>query len=202
MGIESLPSLKRKRGSSGGAEGTANRSYQNPYPTEPAPTGNQSRQSLPSHSYPIAAASSVKAGGIVDNDASPLLAYVYQQQNPANGNKRHHMLSRAERNSLEPASGSFDQYNGKHAEGMAAYGSDSMSNDVSYLRPQQAGNSATSVFDNLPKRNQKQIYRIIGGLQSGIRSVRQQTESLQKQLDLLQAALGIDEDDELDESII
>ena len=112
------------------------------------------------------------------------------------------MLSRAERNSLEPASGSFDQYNGKHAEGMAAYGSDSMSNDVSYLRPQQAGNSATSVFDSLPKRNQKQIYRIIGGLQSGIRNVRQQTESLQKQLDLLQAALGIDDDDELDESVI
>ena len=202
MGIESQPSLKRKRGSSGGAEGTANRSSQTPYPTEPAPTGNQSRQSLPSHSYPIAAAKSVQAGGIVDNDASSLLAYVYQQQNPANGNKRHHMLSRAERESLEPASGSFDQYNGKHAEGMPAYGSDSMSNEVSHLRPQQAGNLATSVFDNLPKRSQKQIYRTIGGIQSGIRNVRQQTESLQKQLDLLQAALGIDDDDELDESVI
>jgi hypothetical protein len=36
-------------------------------------------------------------------------------------------------------------------------------------------------------------------VQSGIRSVRQQTESLQKQLDLLQAALGIDTDEEDEE---
>jgi hypothetical protein len=198
VGIESQPTLKRKRAS----EGTASRTYQTPYPTEPESVGTQSRQSLPSHSYTITATNAVQAGGIVDNDASSLLAYVYQQQHPANGNKRHHMLSRAERESLEPASGSFDQYNGKHAEGMAAYGSDSMSNEVSHLRPQPAGNLAASVFDNLPKRNQKQIYRIIGGIQSGIRNVRQQTESLQKQLDLLQAALGIDEDDELDESVI
>jgi hypothetical protein len=198
MGIESQPTPKRKRAS----EGTASRTYQTPYPTEPESVGNQSGQNLPSHSYPSTGTNAVQAGGIVDNDASSLLAYVYQQQNPANGNKRHHMLSRAERESLEPASGSFDQYNGKHAEGVEAYGSDSMSNEISHLRPQQTGNLATSVFDNLPKRNQKQIYRIIGGIQSGIRNVRQQTESLQKQLDLLQAALGIDEDDELDESII
>jgi hypothetical protein len=55
---------------------------------------------------------------------------------------------------------------------------------------------ATPLIDTLPRKKQKQIYQIIGGVQSGIRSVRQQTESLQKQLDLLQAALGIDTDDE------
>jgi hypothetical protein len=51
-----------------------------------------------------------------------------------------------------------------------------------------------SLIDTLPRRKQKQIFGIIGGIQSGIRSVRQQTETLQKQLDLLQEALGIDFD--------
>ena len=58
---------------------------------------------------------------------------------------------------------------------------------------------ATPLIDTLPRKKQKQIYQIIGGVQSGIRSVRQQTESLQKQLDLLQAALGIDTDEEDEE---
>jgi hypothetical protein len=64
------------------------------------------------------------------------------------------------------------------------------------------GHPATPLIDTLPRKKQKQIYQIIGGVQSGIRSVRQQTESLQKQLDLLQAALGIDTDDENDDSLV
>lgn len=56
----------------------------------------------------------------------------------------------------------------------------------------------TPLIDTLPRRKQKQIYGIIGGLQSGIRSCQQQAESMQKQLDLLQAALGIDLDDDKD----
>jgi hypothetical protein len=63
------------------------------------------------------------------------------------------------------------------------------------------GHPATPLIDTLPRKKQKQIYQIIGGVQSGIRSVRQQTESLQKQLDLLQAALGIDTDDGDDEDV-
>jgi hypothetical protein len=54
------------------------------------------------------------------------------------------------------------------------------------------------LIDTLPRRKQKQIFGIIGGLQSGIRSCQQQAESMQKQLDLLQAALGIDADDDKD----
>jgi protoheme ferro-lyase len=64
------------------------------------------------------------------------------------------------------------------------------------------GHPVTPLIDTLPRKKQKQIYQIIGGVQSGIRNVRQQTEGLQKQLDLLQAALEIDADDENDESLI
>lgn len=58
------------------------------------------------------------------------------------------------------------------------------------------------LIDILPRRKQKQIYGIIGGLQSGIRSCKQQAENMQKQLDLLQAALGIDVEDDNNISII
>ncbi|EPE24858.1 hypothetical protein GLAREA_11439 [Glarea lozoyensis ATCC 20868] len=52
-----------------------------------------------------------------------------------------------------------------------------------------------TLFDNLPRKKQKQIFGIIGGIQSGIRIVRQQADQLQNQLDLLQSALGIDSED-------
>ncbi|KAH6666924.1 hypothetical protein B0J14DRAFT_603578 [Halenospora varia] len=54
----------------------------------------------------------------------------------------------------------------------------------------------TPLIDTLPRKKQKQIFGIIGGLQSGIRNVRQQADGLQKQLDALQASLGIDGDDD------
>jgi len=54
----------------------------------------------------------------------------------------------------------------------------------------------TPLIDTLPRNKQKRIFGIIGGIQSGIRSVRQQTNDLQKQLDLLQSELGIDTEDE------
>jgi hypothetical protein len=41
----------------------------------------------------------------------------------------------------------------------------------------------------LPKRDQKQVSGIIGGIQIGLRHVQQQDKSLQEQLVLLQAAL-------------
>lgn len=59
----------------------------------------------------------------------------------------------------------------------------------------------TPLIDTLPRRKQKQIFGIIGGLQSGIRSCQQQAESMQRQLDLLQSALGIDVEDDKDVSI-
>jgi hypothetical protein len=54
----------------------------------------------------------------------------------------------------------------------------------------------TPLIDTLPRNKQKRIFGIIGGIQSGIRSVRQQTNDLQKQLDLLQSELGIDTEDD------
>jgi len=56
----------------------------------------------------------------------------------------------------------------------------------------------TPLIDTLPRKKQKQILSILGGIQSGIRSVRQQTEDLQKQLDILHEALGIGIDGEDD----
>ncbi|PBP27582.1 hypothetical protein BUE80_DR001498 [Diplocarpon rosae] len=55
--------------------------------------------------------------------------------------------------------------------------------------------SSVALIDSLPRKTQKQLYSIIGGLESGIRSQIQQTDNLQKQLDLLRATLGIDVDD-------
>jgi hypothetical protein len=54
----------------------------------------------------------------------------------------------------------------------------------------------TPLIDTLPRKKQKQIFSIIGGLQSGIRICKQQAESMQKQLDLLQTALGLDSDED------
>lgn len=58
------------------------------------------------------------------------------------------------------------------------------------------------LIDTLSRKKQKQIYGVIGGLQSGIRSCKQQAENMQKQLDLLQIALGIDVEDENDVPIV
>ncbi len=55
--------------------------------------------------------------------------------------------------------------------------------------------SEAPFFDSLPRKKQKQIFTIIGGLQSSIRSARQQADSMQTQLDLLQEILGIGVDD-------
>jgi hypothetical protein len=66
--------------------------------------------------------------------------------------------------------------------------------------PRNTGHPATPLIDTLPRKKQKQIFGIIGGIESGIRSVRQQTENLEKQLDLLRAALGIDGEDPNDDA--
>jgi hypothetical protein len=63
-------------------------------------------------------------------------------------------------------------------------------------KPKPKSPADTPLIDTLPRKKQKQIYGIIGGLQSGIRSCQQQAESMQKQLDMLQAALGIDTEDD------
>lgn len=62
------------------------------------------------------------------------------------------------------------------------------------------GKGEMGLIDRLPRKKQREIFGIIGTIQSGIRMVRSQTESLQKQLDLLQGALGIDLDEDDDVS--
>jgi hypothetical protein len=65
-------------------------------------------------------------------------------------------------------------------------------NSVPTQNHQQTSSPFTPLIDTLPRHKQKRIFGIIGGIQSGIRTVRQQTDNLQRQLDLLQAEMGID----------
>jgi hypothetical protein len=46
----------------------------------------------------------------------------------------------------------------------------------------------TSLIDSLPKNKQRQVYGLVSGLQGGI-------EHLQRELDSLKRALGIDDED-------
>jgi len=61
---------------------------------------------------------------------------------------------------------------------------------------QPTSNSFPPLIDTLPRHKQKRIFGVIGGIQSGIRTVRQQADNLQRQLDLLQAEMGIDAEDD------
>jgi hypothetical protein len=56
----------------------------------------------------------------------------------------------------------------------------------------------TPLIDTLPRKKQNQIYGIIGGLQSGIKSCQAQADSMQKQLNTLQTLLGIEVEDDGD----
>jgi hypothetical protein len=89
----------------------------------------------------------------------------------------------------QSAARSWQDYNNKLSGSTAAIATESQPTEASEI----------ALIDTLPRKRQKQIFGIIGGIQSGIRNVRQQTEDLQKQLDLLQEALGIgtDADDNL-----
>ncbi|KUJ17337.1 uncharacterized protein LY89DRAFT_733191 [Mollisia scopiformis] len=140
----------------------------------------------------------------VPNDKSSLLDYVYQKQYPPNGKKRHHILHQAEREASQgtnkPAPNKRVRLGTEYDE--RAEASSSISPSVQLIqsaaayRPGGHENEATPLIDTLSKKKQREIFGIIGGLQSGIRLVRQQTDSLQKQLDLLQSAFGIDLDED------
>lgn len=157
----------------------------------------------------------------VHNDSSALLKYVQEKQNPPNGTKRHHMLYRAQRvdeagsipsppvmNSYLPPphvltanSGHADspsispstqlRQSYPQARAYSGYQNSSSTSQVERI----VGHPATPLIDTLPRKKQKQLYQIIGGISSGLRNVREQTDMLQRQLDSLSAALGIDEDE-------
>lgn len=52
-----------------------------------------------------------------------------------------------------------------------------------------------ALIDSLPRKKQREIYGIIDGLQSGIKSCLNQAETMQKELDTLRNILGLDTDD-------
>jgi hypothetical protein len=150
----------------------------------------------------------------------PSLDYNYQHESSP--------LHRAQRESLEPAHhpnqvNSGYAMNEHSGLGMSADASEESGNNGPFsltpdlqLQPspqsschrykgastapglQMANPPDTPLIDTLPRKKQKQILSILGGIQSGIRSVRQQTEDLQKQLDILHEALGIGIDGEDD----
>lgn len=146
-----------------------------------------------------------------DDDPTALLQYVYKQQQQVNtngGNKRHHQQYLAERDdemqdSRARKSNGHDarrgSYRGEVGEGSFSpavpYGGrekssineGNMGGNYSHQEPAEE-----PLIDTFPRKKQKQVFAIIGSLQSGIRTSRQQTENLQRQLDTLQSILGID----------
>ncbi|KAK2623755.1 hypothetical protein QTJ16_006936 [Diplocarpon rosae] len=158
-----------------------------------------------------------------NDDPAALLRYVYrQQQSQINGTKRHHQQQYNEDSDEIPVqdSRSNGHNSGKarvsHTKGTEGSFSLGVGNTVKgqqrstvsgHSLVERLGNQdrredyraplepSVALIDSLPRKTQKQLYSIIGGLESGIRSQIQQTDNLQKQLDLLRATLGIDVDD-------
>ncbi len=170
------------------------------------------------------AAPQITAPGQATNQEDGLLQYVFQKLNPPEGNKRHHVISRTTAEGQESYLQTARHTNSTHNVGVGPSRSYHAVQDTSdtlspsgqlqqAAQPQQytgpyTSNAAaqrsaskddgTSLFDALPRKKQKQVLGIIGGLQSGIRMAKQQTDHLQQQLDALQSALGIVNDEDED----
>lgn len=173
-----------ERGDQAPSQPATNTNNYPPYNPIPAQTANQ-YASIASPTTPYTPTQSV-----VPNDKPSLLDYVYQKQYPPNGKKRHQILHQAERESSNPSI--------LNKRVRISTESSSMSPSMQLIHPPAVRNEAgnTALIDTLSKKKQREILGILGGLQSGIRLVRQQTDSLQRQLDALQGALGIDLEDE------
>ena len=147
---------------------------------------------------------------LAQSEKNPLLDYVYQKQIPTNGKQRHQTAHQAEREASQATNGPLNK---RVRIGERGEASSSMSPQIQQTYPAAnylpAGNNGavtyaepepTPLIDMLPKKKQREIFGILGSLQSGLRLVKQQTNSLQKQLDTLQLALGIDLDEDDDGS--
>jgi hypothetical protein len=147
---------------------------------------------------------------LVQPEKPSSLDYVYPKSYPSNGKKRQQLLQQAERESSQSTNGPLNKRvrlndGGETSNSMspriqqtlptANYMSTRNNGAATYREPE-----VIPLIDMLSKKKQREIFGILGSLQSGIRLVRQQTNSLQKQLDVLQAALGIDLDEEDDGS--
>ncbi|KAH7323945.1 hypothetical protein BKA65DRAFT_511742 [Rhexocercosporidium sp. MPI-PUGE-AT-0058] len=153
-----------------------------------------------------------------DDDPNALLQYVYNQQqvNTNGGTKRHHHQYQAERDDhiRETRVGKLnghdirrESFRGEVGEGSFSpavpYGSrerssihdSNMAGTYNHHESREAlplPDEPLPLIDTFPRKKQKQLFAIIGSLQSGIRTSRQQTENLQRQLESLQTILGID----------
>lgn len=158
------------------------------------------------------------------NDSSALLNYVYEKQRAPNGTKRHQMSHPAQKADPREAGIGASPPIVNPYQPIPPVRTNSDLNGANFLLPspqvrqpqppqsrphsgyQNPGTAsqvernvdhpAKPLIDTLPWKKQKQIYQIVGGISSGLRNVREQTDILQRQLDSLSAALGIDEDDE------
>ncbi len=143
-----------------------------------------------------------------DDDPSALLQYVYQkQQVPTNGTKRHHKQHHEDLESpMDGSRSNSNKHNSHDFRGAnpreAGEGSFSDVNALGSYRHQEPREGyrlleePVALIDTFPRKKQKQIYGIIGGLESGLRSSRQQIENLEMQLDTLKSILGLDADED------
>ncbi|KAG4439120.1 hypothetical protein IFR05_005407 [Cadophora sp. M221] len=153
-----------------------------------------------------------------DDDPNALLQYVYNQQqvNTNGGTKRHHQQYLAERDEHMQDSrvGKSNGHDVRRESYRAEVGEGSFSPAVPYFGRERSSFNESNMangynrhescdalpppdgpvplIDTFPRKKQKQLFAIIGSLQSGIMTSRQQTENLQRQLDSLQTILGID----------
>lgn len=166
-----------------------------PYNTTPAQSGNQYPTMAPDNrTY----TPTTQNPGPVLNAESSLLDYVYQKQYPPNGKKRHQILHQVERESSQSTNTPILNKRVKLDDGRTGAASSSISPSTQlHQSSARVGNGVmeTPLIDMLPKKKQREILGVLGGLHSGIRLVRQQADSLQQQLDNLQSALGIDLED-------
>lgn len=184
-GHRSLPSMKRKRISTEKAAAHKHPRTSN-CPDSPAPLAEET------YTYEKT----------FDDDPNALLQYVFNQQQAVNGsNKRHHRQYLAEREE-DARAGKSNGHDARRESYRGEVGEGSYSPAVPYGGHERSSFAARAtlppddepipLIDTFPRKKQKQLFAIIGSLQSGIRTSRQQTENLQRQLDSLQTILGIE----------
>ncbi|KAI9047235.1 hypothetical protein LZ554_008689 [Drepanopeziza brunnea f. sp. 'monogermtubi'] len=198
--IQSEPSLKRKRISNG-----------NPinYKKQPRVAYNLEDVESRYDAAPVPRPSkSVPYDKSFDDDPAALLALLYKQQQKqlqANGSaKRHQVQDNEDEDGVMLNANAYKGPRGGHGEegvekpyspavGYSGPPLD-MSNSRLASQDHRRPEAAVALIDTFPRRKQKQLYSVIGGLESGIRSQRQQTENLENQLETLKEILGIGED--------
>ncbi|EKD13437.1 hypothetical protein MBM_08520 [Drepanopeziza brunnea f. sp. 'multigermtubi' MB_m1] len=200
MRVQSEPSLKRKRISNG-----------NPinYKKQPRLAYNLEDVESRYDAAPVPRPSkSVPYDKSFDDDPAALLALLYKQQQrqlQANGSaKRHQVQDNEDEDGVMLNANAYKGPRGGHREEgpekpyspAVGYSGPSFDMPNSRIASQdhRRPEAAVALIDTFPRRKQKQLYSVIGGLESGIRSQRQQTENLENQLETLKEILGIGED--------